>query len=649
MEVMFGLLGMIKRLFGKTPAYTYVSDKCDDFKHMTNSQKVAFLAPYVICTVVVARISELYRLAYGDLEVFFKNINYLYSTHFYMSLKDVLYGLIVAIPLITYNRYHRKVHSKNEKFGVEHGSARWGTEKDIRPYIDPDPSYNIILSQTERLSMAPRMPQFVLNRNKHVMVIGGSGSGKTYGVVKLNLLQMHGSYVVTDPKGTVCLEIGNAFRVAGYKIKVLDLLDMEHSMHYNFFEYIETPKDILTLAQLLYNGLKPPNSGTPPDPFFDQAAILWLQAIIALIWYEAPKNEQNITTLLMFLDEDKVKEDDENYENGVDLLFKDLKKKNPFHLAVRQRNKYKMAAGKTAKSILISVASYFSKFEIPEVRSLLNYDELQLDTFGDPNQKTVLFVISDDTDNSYDFISSILFTQMFNVLCHKAYKVYGGKLPTHVQFIIDEFANIPEIPRFKQLIATVRSRGISIIMMLQTKSQLKDTYKEGAETIIGNCDSEIFLGGKESTTLKDLQDALGQETIDLFTESETFSNQKSNGVNYSKVGRNLMSINELNVMPMDHCIVQIRGLPPFYSYKYVCNEHPNFKYTGDKDPKYMFDFWKYWHYMKHKEALEKEQQTKLQKKKKEKQKAENMHGKEGVIQGFDTNLKFKKNDRFIAV
>lgn len=613
-----------------------LSEKLEVFKDLPRQKQISLILPYVVVFLFVTRVHELWRLANTDIGVFMDNIGYIARPIIHTHPIDLFWGLIISIPFVTYQKWNRKMHKKNEKFGIEYGSARWGTAQDIKPFIDQDPYFNIILSKTEKLSMAQRMPKFNLNRNKHALFIGGTGTGKTYGVVKPNLCQCHSSYVLTDPKGTLISETGNLFRKKGYHIYCIDTIDMKHSMHYNPFKYIREPKDILTLANVLYNNMKPANAGPPPDPFFDTAALLWLQAIIGLIWYEAPPEEQNINTLLMFLEADEVREDDEAFENGVDLLFKDLAKRNPRHFAVKQRKKYKKAAGKTAKSILISVGAYLSPFDIPEVAELVSSDDINLDTYGDPDQKSILYIVSSDIDTQYNFITAILFTQLFNVLCYKADKVYGGRLPTSVQLIADEFANIGQIPNFKVLIATIRSRAISIIMILQTKSQLKDTYKEGAETIIGNCDSEVFLGGKEGTTLKDMQENLGQETIDLFNESKTYSQTDSQGVNYSKIGRNLKSVNELNVMPMDKCIVQIRGIHPFYSDKYSLSDHPNYKYLADADEKNTFDFWKYYNYMKHKE-----------KQKQEKNKLE--HSKEGAKKSFDSNLKLKSDDRYIVV
>lgn len=486
----------------------------DDFLDKPLKDKILIVVPYAVSMFFLARIAELYRLCGGNLYKFIKNSSYMYRVfppHF--AFQDILIGVIIGFAIVWCIRWTNKMHKKNTRFGEEYGSARWGTEEDIRPFIDEDPYNNIILSQTERLSMKARMPEFNLNRNKHVVVYGGSGSGKTYGIVKPNLYQMHSSYVLTDPKGTLLYETGNLFEKKGYRIYVLDTVDMKNSMHYNPFVYIKEPKDILTLANTLYTNLKPPDAGTPPDPFFDQAALLWLQAAIGYLWYEAPPEEQNIPTLLEILEADEVREDDESFQNAVDMLFEELEKKNPRHFAVKQRKKYKKSAGKTAKSILISVGSYLSPFDIPDVAELVAYDELHFDTYGDADQKSILYVIISDTDTTYNFIPAILFTQMFNVLCYKADKEMGGKLKTPVQFILDEFANIGKIPGFKILIATIRSRLMSVIMMLQTQSQLKDNYKDAAETITGNCDTSIFLGGQEKSTLKDLEEMLGKETI----------------------------------------------------------------------------------------------------------------------------------------
>lgn len=575
-----------------------------DFKDKPVRDKLVIILPYAFSIFFAARVAELYRLCNGKIGMFLKCIEYIWRVfppHF--ALQDLLIGISIGFFVVYAAKWQNRMHRKNTRFGQEYGSSRWGTAQDIKPFIDEDPFNNIILSKTERLSMKARMPKFNLNRNKHVVVYGGSGSGKTYGFVKPNLYQLHSSYVLTDPKGTLLPETGNLFEKKGYRIYVLDTIDMKNSMHYNPFAYIKEPKDILTLANVLYANLKPPDAGTPPDPFFDQAALLWLQATIGYLWYEAPPEEQNIPTLLELLEADDVREDDETYENAVDMLFAELEKKNPRHFAVKQRKKYKKAAGKTAKSILISVGSYLSPFDIPEVAELVSCDELKFDTYGDADQKSILYVIISDTDTTYNFIPAILFTQMFNVLCYKADKEMGGKLKTPVQFILDEFANIGKIPGFKILIATIRSRMMSVIMMLQTQSQLKDNYKDAAETITGNCDSSIFLGGQEKSTLKDLEEMLGKETIDLWNNSETFSQNRSTGVNYNKTGRELKNIYELNTMDRDKCIVRISGLPPFFSDKYVPAEHPNYKYTADYDERNTFDFAKYRKKMKEKESV----------------------------------------------
>ncbi len=575
-----------------------------DFKDKPLKDKIIMVLPYAFCIFFVARVAELYRLCGGNIGMFFRHFEYIYRVfppHF--ALQDLLIGISIGFFAVYAAKWQNRMHKKNTRFGQEYGSSRWGTAQDIKPFIDEDPFNNIILSKTERLSMKARMPKFNLNRNKHVVVYGGSGSGKTYGFVKPNLYQLHSSYVLTDPKGTLLPETGNLFEKKGYHIYVLDTIDMKNSMHFNPFVYIKESKDILTLANTLYANLKPPDAGTPPDPFFDQAALLWMQATMGYLWYEAPPEEQNIPTMLEILEADEVREDDETFENAVDMLFAELEKKDPRHFAVKQRKKYKKAAGKTAKSILISIGSYLSPFDIPEVAELVSYDELKIDTYGDEGQKSILYVIISDTDTTYNFIPAILFTQMFNVLCYKADKEMGGKLKTPVQFILDEFANIGKIPGFKILIATIRSRMMSVIMMLQTQSQLKDNYKDAAETITGNCDSSIFLGGQEKSTLKDLEEMLGKETIDLWNNSETFSQNRSTGVNYNKTGRELKNIYELNTMDRDKCIVRISGLPPFFSDKYVPSEHPNYKYTADYDERNTFDFAKYRKKMKEKESV----------------------------------------------
>lgn len=568
-------------------------EKIKAFMEKPAKEKLKIMTPYAISSFACDRVVELYRLCDGNLTKVIKNMEYLYRTFPDFALSDLAIGTAVGCMIVAYVRFENNMHRKNTRQGEEYGASRWGTADDIKPFIDPDPFNNIILSKTEFLSMNPRMKKFNLNRNKHVVVYGGSGSGKTYGIVKPNLYQLHSSYVLTDPKGTLLPETGNLFEKKGYRIKVFDTVNLANSMHYNPFAYIKEPKDILTLANVLFTNLKPENAGTPPDPFFDQAALLWLQATIGYLWYEAPKEEQNIPTLLEILEADEVREDDESYKNAVDMLFEELEQKDKRHFAVKQRKKYKKAAGKTAKSILITLGAYLAPFDIPEVNEIVQYDELEFDTFGDPDQKSILYIIISDTDKTYNFLPAMIFTQMFNVLCYKADKEMGGKLKTPVQFILDEFANIGKIPMFEILIATIRSRLMSCIIMLQTQSQLKTNYKDAAETITGNCDTEIFLGGKEKTTVKDIEESLGDETIDLYNESRTYSAQDSSGINYNKVGRKLKNIFEIKTMDRDKCIVQISGLPPFFSDKYKPEMHPNYKYTADYDEKNTFDFAKY--------------------------------------------------------
>lgn len=570
-----------------------IKDKIEEFKERSLKEKIILLIPYILAILVCSRIAELYRLCHGNFIRIMANIEYLYKSFPQFAINDILFGVPAGYFIVWYIKYENARNRKKTRRGEEYGSARWGTEKDIKPFIDPDPFYNIILSKTERLSMNPRMKKFSLNRNKHVVVYGGSGAGKTFSLVKPNLMQCHSSYVLTDPKGTLLPEMGNLFKKMGYRIKVLDTIDMSNSMKYNPFHYINEPKDILTLANTLQKNLKPPDSGPAADPFFDQAALLWLQASIGYLWYEAPEDEQNIPTLLELLEADDVREDDESYKNAVDMLFEELEEKDPNHFAVKQRRKYKKAAGKTAKSILITIGASLSPFDIPDVRRLVSDDELEIDTYGDANQKTILFVIISDTDTTYNFIPAILFTQMFNVLCYKADKEMGGKLKTPVQFILDEFANIGTIPGFKTLIATIRSRLMSVILILQTKSQLKDNYKEAAETIIGNCDTSIFLGGQEQSTIEDYEKSLGDETIDVSNDSKTYSTNESTGINNQKIGRKLMNMSEIKTLDRNKCIVTISGLPSFLSDKYPTAEHPNFKYTADYDEKNTFDFKKY--------------------------------------------------------
>lgn len=578
-----------------------VKEYLDQFKALSLKEKIFLLLPYILAILVCCRIAELWRLCNGNFTRVFRNIEYLFKSFPRFALSDLLYGIPIGWFLAYYMKSEYNRNRKNTRSGIEYGSAKWGTAKDIKPFIDPDPFNNIILSKTEMLTMNPKMKLFKLNRNKNVIVYGSSGSGKTFSFVKPNLMQCHSSYVVTDPKGTLLPETGNLFKKKGYRIKVFDTIDMSNSMKYNPFRYINEPKDILTLANTLQKNLKPPDAGPAQDPFFDQAALLWLQAVIGYLWYEAPEDEQNIPTLLEILEADEVKEDDEDYKNAVDMLFEELEEKNPNHFAVKQRKKYKKAAGKTAKSILITLGASLSPFDIPDVRRLVSDDELEIDTYGDAGQKTILYVIISDTDDTYAFLPAILFTQMFNVLCYKADKKMGGKLATPVQFILDEFAQFI-IPKFKILIATIRSRQISAILILQTKSQMKDNYKEAAETIIGNCDTSIFLGGQEQSTLEDYEKSLGDETIDTSNDSKTYSVNESSGINYQKLGRKLLNLNELKTLDRSKCIVTVSGVPPFLSDKYPTASHPNFKYTADADERNMFDFKKYRVEQKKKEA-----------------------------------------------
>lgn len=581
---------------------SWINEKIADFKSLSMKEKLILVVPYVVIILVCCRVAELYRLCNGSLVKCMKNIEYLYKTFPHFAMTDLLFGLPVGFFIAWYIKYENARNKKNTRKGVEYGSAKWGNEKDIKPFIDPDPFNNIILSKTEMLTMSPRMKLFELNRNKNVVVYGSSGSGKTFSFVKPNLMQCHSSYVITDPKGTLLPEMGNMFVKMGYRIKVLDTIDMENSMKYNPFRYINEPKDILTLANTLQKNLKPPDAEPAADPFWDQAALLWLQAVIGYLWYEAPEEEQNIPTLLEILEADEVKEDDEDYKNAVDMLFEELEEKNPRHFAVKQRRKYKKAAGKTAKAVLITLGASLAPFDIPEVSRLVSDDELEIDTYGDAGQKTILFVIISDTDTTYNFIPAILFTQMFNSLCYKADKEYGGKLKTPVQFILDEFANIGTIPGFKTLIATIRSRLISAVLILQTKSQLKDNYKDAAETIIGNCDTSIFLGGQEQSTLEDYEKSLGDETIDTMNDSKTYSTNESTGLNYQKLGRKLLNQSELKTLNRNKCIVTISGVPPFLSDKYPTATHPNFKYTADYDEKNTFDFKQYREKLKRKQS-----------------------------------------------
>ncbi len=501
---------------------------------------------------------------------------------------DLLVGLCCGAGL-RLAVYLRGKNAKKYRHGMEYGSARWGTAKDIEPFMAPKFADNIILTKTERLMMSNRPPDPKNARNKNVLVVGGSGSGKTRFWLKPNLLQCHSSYVVTDPKGSIVVECGNALLKNGYKLKILNTINFKKSMHYNPFAYVHSEKDILKLVTTLMTNTKGEGSGG--DPFWEKSERLLLTALIAYLHYEAPVEEQNFATLLEMLNTMQVLEDDEEYQNPVDLLFEELAKKKPNSFAGRQYKLYKLAAGKTAKSILISCGARLAPFDIQELRDLTMYDELQLDTLGD--KKTALFLIMSDTDSTFNFLISMVYTQLFNLLCDKADDVYGGKLPIHVRCLIDECANIGQIPNLEKLVATIRSREISACLVLQARSQLKAIYKDNADTIVGNMDSQIFLGGSEPTTLKDLSEMLGKETIDAFNTSDTRGNSPSYGTTFQKMGHELLSRDELAVLDGGKCILQLRGVRPFLSDKYDLTQHPNYKLTSDYDPKNTFDVEKY--------------------------------------------------------
>ena len=504
-------------------------------------------------------------------------------------LVDILTGIVVAA-IIKFIIYTKGKNAKKFRQGREYGSARWGNKKDIEPYMDEKFQNNILLTQTERLTMNGRPANPKYARNKNVLVIGGSGSGKTRFFVKPNLMQMHSSYCVTDPKGTIVLECGKMLEDNGYEIKILNTINFKKSMKYNPFAYLRSEKDILKLVQTIIANTKGEGEKAGED-FWVKAEKLYYTALIGYIFYEAPREEKNFATLLDMIDASEVREDDETYMNPIDRLFEALEKKEPTHFAVKQYKKYKLAAGKTAKSILISCGARLAPFDIQELRDLMQEDELELDTLGD--RKTALFVIISDTDDTFNFVVSIMYSQLFNLLCDKADDVYGGRLPVHVRCLLDEFANIGLIPKFEKLIATIRSREISASIILQAQSQLKAIYKDNADTIVGNCDSTLFLGGKEKTTLKELSETLGKETIDLYNTSETRSNQKSFGLNYQKTGKELMSQDEITVMDGSKCIFQLRGVRPFLSDKFDITKHKNYKLLEDYDKKNLFDIESY--------------------------------------------------------
>ena len=560
-----------------------------------NIKKLLILnVPYLLVGLFATNLGEAWRLAEGadmsaKLLSFFSTItialgNPLPSFH----PMDLMVGIIGGAGL-RLAVYLKGKNAKKYRHNEEYGSARWGTSKDIEPFMASKFEDNIILTKTERLMMSNRPKNPANARNKNVLIIGGSGSGKTRFWLKPNLLQMHSSYVVTDPKGSIVIECGNALLKHDYDIKIFNTINFKKSMHYNPFAYIHSEKDILKLVTTLIANTK--GDGKAGDEFWTKAETLLYCALIGYIHYEAPVEEQNFSTLIEFLNAMEVREDDEEFQNPVDLMFEALEKKKPNHFAVRQYKKYKLAAGKTAKSILISCGARLAPFDIQEVRDVTAYDELQLDTLGD--KKTALFLIMSDTDATFNFLISMIYTQLFNLLCEKADDVYGGRLPVHVRCLIDEAANIGQIPNLEKLVATIRSREISACLVLQAQSQLKAIYKDNADTIIGNMDSRIFLGGSEPTTLKELNQALGKETIDTYNTSNTRGNSPSYGMNYQKLGKDLATVDELSVLDGSKCILQLRGVRPFKSDKYDLTQHPNYKYTSDYDKKNAFDIEKF--------------------------------------------------------
>lgn len=546
--------------------------------------------PYFLVGLFATNLGEAWRLAEGA-DSSAKILSFFHALPIALNTPlpsfhplDFLIGILCGAGL-RLAVYLKGKNAKKYRHNVEYGSARWGTAKDIEPFIAPKFEDNVILTKTERLMMSNRPKNPANARNKNVLIIGGSGSGKTRFWLKPNLLQMHSSYVVTDPKGSIVIECGNALLKHGYNIKIFNTINFRKSMHYNPFAYIHSEKDILKLVTTLIANTK--GDGKAGDEFWTKAETLLYCALIGYIHYEAPIEEQNFSTLIEFLNAMEVREDDEEFQNPVDLMFEALEKKKPNHFAVRQYKKYKLAAGKTAKSILISCGARLAPFDIQEVRDVTAYDELQLDTLGD--QKTALFLIMSDTDATFNFLISMIYTQLFNLLCEKADDVYGGRLPVHVRCLIDEMANIGQIPNLEKLVATIRSREISACLVLQAQSQLKAIYKDNADTIIGNMDSRIFLGGSEPTTLKELNQALGKETIDIYNTSNTRGNSPSYGQNFQKLGKDLASVDELAVLDGSKCILQLRGVRPFLSDKYDLTQHPNYKYTSDFDKRNEFN------------------------------------------------------------
>ena len=561
----------------------------------TKMKKLLILnLPYVIAGMLATNIWEAWRLAEGadtsaKLFSFFSAIGVAFSNPLpSIHPADLLFGIICGAAL-RFAVWMKGRNAKKYRHGMEYGTARWGTQKDIEPFMDPEFQNNVILTRTERLMMGNRPKNPANARNKNVLIVGGSGSGKTRFWLKPNLLQCHSSYVVTDPKGDIVIDCGKALTRNGYRIKIFNTINFRKSMHYNPFSYIHGEKDILKLTTTLIANTK--GDGKSGDEFWTKAETLLYCALIGYIHYEAPIEEQNFATLIEFLNAMEVREDDETFQNPVDLMFEALKKKKPNHFAVRQYAKFKLAAGKTLKSILVSCGARLAPFDIQEVRDITMYDELELDTLGD--KKTALFLIMSDTDPTFNFLISMIYTQLFNLLCEKADDVYGGRLPVHVRCLIDECANIGQIPNLEKLVATIRSREISACLVLQAQSQLKAIYKDNADTIIGNMDSRIFLGGSEPTTLKELNAALGKETIDTYNTSDTRGNSPSYGTNYQKLGKDLATVDELAVLDGSKCILQLRGVRPFMSDKYDLTQHPNYKMTADYDKKNAFDIEKF--------------------------------------------------------
>ena len=561
----------------------------------TKMKKLLILnLPYVIAGMLATNIWEAWRLAEGadtsaKLFSFFSAIGVAFSNPLpSIHPADLLFGIICGAAL-RFAVWMKGRNAKKYRHGMEYGTARWGTQKDIEPFMDPEFQNNVILTRTERLMMGNRPKNPANARNKNVLIVGGSGSGKTRFWLKPNLLQCHSSYVVTDPKGDIVIDCGKALTRNGYRIKIFNTINFRKSMHYNPFSYIHGEKDILKLTTTLIANTK--GDGKSGDEFWTKAETLLYCALIGYIHYEAPAEEQNFATLIEFLNAMEVREDDETFQNPVDQMFEALKKKKPNHFAVRQYAKFKLAAGKTLKSILVSCGARLAPFDIQEVRDITMYDELELDTLGD--KKTALFLIMSDTDPTFNFLISMIYTQLFNLLCEKADDVYGGRLPVHVRCLIDECANIGQIPNLEKLVATIRSREISACLVLQAQSQLKAIYKDNADTIIGNMDSRIFLGGSEPTTLKELNVSLGKETIDTYNTSDTRGNSPSYGTNYQKLGKDLATVDELAVLDGSKCILQLRGVRPFMSDKYDLTQHPNYKMTADYDKKNAFDIEKF--------------------------------------------------------